>query len=120
MRQAAQKENIMKAIIRYFSVVDVEPLNENMSFNVGDYRYGRTIAVNVSDKKNPVALAVRYWTSSEFDFCNLCGTFRTDEHYHSPKDRVKPSEAEGWERGVGSPFNGDDWKNEKLFVKVGV
>lgn len=110
----------MKPTIKYFTVTDREPVDPAMSSNGGDYRFGRTVAVNVSSNP-PAPLAVTHWTSAEFEFCPLCGQFERDidEHvdrWHSDKDRAPSNEGEGWENGTeSSRYKGDDWRNGQQF-----
>lgn len=83
---------MMKAKITFIRIVDREPENTAHCFNGGDYRMGRIVAI--SGQKNPVAMY--YWTSADFDYCNRCDSFG-----HSDCDRriAEPSEVAGWEDG---------------------
>lgn len=110
----------MKANIRYFNVTDIESTNPAQSNNGGDYYFGRTIAVNV-DTGTP--LAVSYWTSADFDYCPVCGTFtRVDEEHcgrwHSPYDRASQSAGNGWENGRKSSAR-HNWRNPDEFTIIG-
>ena len=110
----------MKASIQYFNVTDIESKNPSMSNNGGDYYSGRTIAVNV-DTGTP--LAVSYWTSADFDYCPVCGTFtRVDEEHcgrwHSPRDRAPQSAGNGWENGRKSSAR-HNWRNPDEFTIIG-
>lgn len=111
----------MKAKIEYFKVTDIESSNPAHSNNGGDYYFGRIVAVNTAAS---IPLAVRYWTSAEFDYCPLCGQFQdtSDEHFerwHSKHDRLLLAEAEGWENGsVTSRFEENEWQDSRMFTKV--
>ena len=74
-------------------IVDRESTNPAMSRNGGDYDFGRTIVV---EDGKPVA--VRYWTSADFDYCPHRGTFdRCEERFCETPEPMHPSHIEGWE-----------------------
>lgn len=62
--------------IEFRSIVDRESTNPAMSSDGGDYDFGRTVVV---EDGKPVA--VRFWTSADFDYCPHGGHFnRCEEH----------------------------------------
>lgn len=84
--------NMSNAKLTFVRLVDREPENTDHCFNGGDYRMGRTIVV--SNGTHPIA--VRYWTSSDFDYCPRCDSFG---HSDCGRRTAEPSEVEGWESG---------------------
>lgn len=82
----------MKAKLTFVRIVDREPVDPNHSFNGGDYRMGRTVVV--SGGTHPIAM--RYWTSADFDYCERCDTFG---HSNCDRRTADPSEVAGWENG---------------------
>lgn len=80
---------------QFYVIVDRESTNPAMSNDGGDYDFGRTVAV-----VDGVPVAVREWTSADFDYCPLCGSFDShsaDECHTGGK--AAPSQADGWQDG---------------------
>ena len=98
---------MMKAKITFVRLVDREPENTAHCFDGGDYRMGRTVVI--SGEKSPIAM--RYWTSADFDYCTRCDSFG-----HSDCDRrtAEPYEVAGWEDGevIGDPERIDRLERE--------
>lgn len=78
--------------VKFYRIVDREPEDPRMSNDGGDYRFGRTVAV---EDGKPVA--IRYWTSADFDYCPLCGRFDRHAAEDCPHMGADESEAAGWE-----------------------
>ena len=76
----------------FYVVIDKLSTNPELSSNGGDYTEGRTVAV-----RNGWPLGVRYWTSWDGGFCNLCGRYEPFDCNCSnvPDDR----DWHGWEAG---------------------
>lgn len=81
-------------MIEFYVVTDRESENTAMSNNGGDYYFGRTIAV-----EDGTPVAVRYWTSADFDFCPICGSFDSHDADDCPCLGAEAREADGWEKG---------------------
>ncbi len=77
---------------KFYRIVDREPEDSRMSNDGGDYRFGRTVAVE--DNK---LMAIRYFTSADFAYCPLCGNFDRHSYEECPRLGANESEAEGWE-----------------------
>ena len=82
--------------VQFYCVVDRESTNPQMSNNGGDYDFGRTIAV-----RDGVPVAVRYWTSADFEYCPHSGVFNRCEERNGCGDPapMQPADIEGWEAG---------------------
>ena len=80
--------------VEFRMIVDRESTNPAMSSNGGDYDFGRTV---VAEDGKPVA--VRYWTSAEFDYCPHCGVFNRCEERRGCGDPapMDARDVEGWQ-----------------------
>lgn len=69
-------------MVKFYRIVDREPERPELSNNGGDYREGRTVAV----EDNRV-LAVRFWSSWDGDFCHKCGRYGQCDCENVPVER---------------------------------
>jgi len=90
--------------IRFFVVTDRESERPELSNNGGDYDEGRTVAVY-----NGEPVAVRYWSSWDGGFCNLCGRYEPFECGCQGDGDTK-----GWE--TGEELTGD--KHEMALARL--
>lgn len=81
--------------MKFYRIVDREPIDPRHSSDGGDYQYGRTVAV---EDGSPVA--VRYWTSADFPYCPLCGRFDSHSVEECFSLGADEGEGDGWEGGV--------------------
>jgi hypothetical protein len=83
--------------IKFYEITDAEPRDPEGRFstNGGDYWFGRTVAV-----KDGTPVAVRYWTSAEFQYCPHSGGFYECDHddCYEPGP-MRPEDIAGWEQG---------------------
>jgi hypothetical protein len=99
--------------VNFFRIVDRESTNPIMSNNGGDYDFGRTVAV-----RDGVPVAVRYWTSADFDYCPHSGTFNRCEERNGCGEPapMHPSDVEGWQSGellAGEDAERAQWRFEQ-------
>lgn len=73
--------------IEFYRIVDRKSENSALSNNGGDYDFGRTVAV-----QDGAPVAVRYWTSADFDYCPICGVFDS----HSSEECPYLGNGQGW------------------------
>lgn len=78
--------------VKFYRIVDREPEDPRMSNDGGDYRFGRIVAVEGSR-----LMAIRHFTSADFQFCHLCGNFDRHSYEECPCLGAEESEAEGWQ-----------------------
>ena len=79
---------------QFYRIIDRKSENSAMSNDGGDYDFGRIVAVQDG---NPVA--VRFWTSADFDYCPLCGNFDRHSVEDCPAFGAEMREADGWQNG---------------------
>lgn len=107
--------------IEFRMILDRASENPAMSNNGGDYDFGRTIVV-----KDGRPVAVRYWTSADFDYCPHSGSFNRCEERRGCGDAGTPypADIEGWESAAildGNDREIASWRWEKdpaRFYKV--
>ena len=79
--------------VRFMVVIDRESVDSRMNANGGDYDFGRTVAI-----QDGQPVAVRFWASSDFQYCPHEGRFGECEP-GCISTTLPASAAEGWETG---------------------
>ena len=86
----------MNEKIQFVVVIDRMSVDSRMSSNRGDYTYGRTIAV-----QNGVPVAVRYFSSADFEYCPHVGAFEScNESCWDGRVFATLEDADGWQNGT--------------------
>ena len=97
-------------MIEFYVITDRYSERPELSSNGGGYTEGRTIAV-----RNGKPIGIRYWTSSELGYCNLCGSYGpfecNNDHTPFPRDLIdwkkgKCLEGEHYEIAFNRLYNG--------------
>lgn len=76
--------------LEFYVITDIIPDRPELSSNGGDYYFGRTVAV-----KNGLPVAVRFWTSAEFDYCTHSGHFGDCDRC-GDDERASEKDFDGW------------------------